>query len=135
MRAGWQPPNIRLQQNHIKPEDFAEYPGCYSVPLEENLIFQKILNPEGIIPKRIYKVMLTEAIIEMVKAGIGIGVLAKWAVAPHLNSRELKGLRLTKKGVHRNWNAVTLKNTHAPQYLLEFEKLLAKNLQELPFKH
>ena len=131
------PPNHALAAKpYIKPEDFAEYPLLvYSVPLEENLIFQKILNPEGIIPKRIYKVMLTEAIIEMVKAGIGIGVLAKWAVAPQLKSRELKGLRLTKKGVHRNWNAVTLKNTHAPQYLLEFEKLLAKNLQELPLRH
>jgi LysR family transcriptional regulator, regulator for metE and metH len=125
------PPNHPLAAKpYIKPEDFAEYPLLvYSVPLEENLIFQKILNPEGIIPKRIYKVMLTEAIIEMVKAGIGIGVLARWAVAPHLKSRELKGLKLTTKGVHRHWNAVTLKNTHAPQYLLEFEKLLAANLR------
>lgn len=118
---------------YIKPEDFADYPLIvYSVPLEENLIFQKILNPEGIAPKRIYKVMLTEAIIEMVKAGIGIGVLAKWAVAPHLKSRELRGLRLTKKGVHRNWQAVTLKNAPAPAYLLEFEKLLAANS---PLRH
>lgn len=121
---------------YIKPEDFSEYPIIvYSIPLEENMIFQKILNPAEITPKRIYKVMLTEAIIEMVKAGIGIGVLARWAVAPQLKSRELRGLRLTRKGVHRNWNAVTLKNTQAPKYLLEFEKLLAANLQELPLSH
>lgn len=130
-------PNHPLSSKpYIKPEDFSEYPIIvYSIPLEENMIFQKILNPAEITPKRIYKVMLTEAIIEMVKAGIGIGVLARWAVAPQLKSRELRGLRLTRKGVHRNWNAVTLKNTQAPKYLLEFEKLLAANLQELPLSH
>ena len=119
--------------SYLKPQDFADYPMIvYSVPLEENLVFQKILNPAGITPKKIYKVMLTEAILEMVKAGLGIGVLAKWAVAPNLKARSLRGIRLTKKGVFRSWHAVTLKNPPAPRYIQEFIKLLAD--QSLPAK-
>jgi LysR family transcriptional regulator for metE and metH len=125
------PQHPLANEPYLKAEHFAEYPMIvYSVPIEENLIFQKILNPAGITPPKIYKVMLTEAILEMLKAGIGIGVLAKWAVAPNLKARTLKGVRLTKKGIFRNWHAVTLKEPQAPRYLQEFIKLLAD--QSLP---
>jgi LysR family transcriptional regulator for metE and metH len=116
---------------YVTPQDFAEYPMIvYSVPIEENLIFQKVLNPAGVMPAKIYKVMLTEAILEMIKAGIGIGVLAKWAVEPNLKSGNLRGIRLTKNGIFRDWHAVILKEVPAPRYLQEFISLLAH--QALP---
>ncbi|HSE42720.1 MAG TPA: LysR substrate-binding domain-containing protein, partial [Acidobacteriota bacterium] len=116
---------------YLTAQDFAEFPMIvYSVPIEENLIFQKVLNPAGVMPAKIYKVMLTEAILEMIKAGIGIGVLAKWAVAPNLKAGSLRGIRLTKKGIFRDWHAVTLKDPSPPRYLQEFISLLAH--QSLP---
>jgi LysR family transcriptional regulator for metE and metH len=116
---------------YLTAQDFAEFPMIvYSVPIEENLIFQKVLNPAGVMPAKIYKVMLTEAILEMIKAGIGIGVLAKWAVAPNLEAGSLRGIRLTKKGIFRDWHAVTLKDPSPPRYLQEFISLLAH--QSLP---
>lgn len=127
------PQHPLASESYLTPLDFSDYPIIvYSVPLEENLIFQKVLGPAGITPKKIYKVMLTEAILEMVKAGLGIGVLAKWAVAPNLKDRSLKGIRLTKRGFYRDWNAVTLKNPPAPRYIQEFIKLLGD--QSLPAK-
>ncbi|HET6268237.1 MAG TPA: LysR family transcriptional regulator [Acidobacteriota bacterium] len=123
------PPDHRLaNQPYVRAMDFSEETLImYSVELEESYIYQKVLVPAGVQPKKLYKVMLTEAIIEMVKAGIGISVLAKWAVAPYLKTNELKGLRFTKHGVHRNWHAVTLKNQVNPPYYLEFARLLAQN--------
>src|SRR5919204_495800 len=47
---------------------------------EESTLFEKILRPAGVTPARLSTVPLTEAIIEMVKAGLGISALARWAV-------------------------------------------------------
>lgn len=69
--------------------------------------------------------MLTEAIIEMIKSGLGIAVLAHWAIAPYLQGRQLKGIRLTKNGMYRDWQAVTL-NRPQPTFYLEFAKLIRK---------
>jgi LysR family transcriptional regulator for metE and metH len=125
------PQHPLAEKPYLTPQDFAEYPMIvYSVPIEENLVFQKFLNPAGVVPAKIYKVMLTEAILEMIKAGIGIGVLAKWAVLPNLMAGSLRGIRLMKKGIFRDWHAVTLKEPTPPRYLKEFISLLAH--QALP---
>ena len=50
---------------------------------------QAMYTPAGIIPRKIPKVKLTEAIVEMVRANLGITVMAKWAVAPYLKSGNL----------------------------------------------
>jgi DNA-binding transcriptional LysR family regulator len=70
-------------------------------------------------------VQLTEAIIELVKSGLGISVLARWAVKPYLKSGELAALSLTRKGFYRNWRAVLRKDEPAPNYIMEFIRLLA----------
>jgi LysR family transcriptional regulator for metE and metH len=112
---------------YVKPQNLAdENLILYAIPLETNLIFQKILAPNEIVPRKIYQVMLTEAILEMVKAGIGISVLARWAVAPSVKSGALKALRLTKKGIHREWFAAINKVEEVPSFYLDFVKLLAE---------
>ena len=91
---------------------------------DENLIFRKLLIPAGIRPKKISQVMLTEAIIEMVKAGLGISVLSRWIVDRHLHTGELKGVRVTKNGMFRNWSAVVLNRPEIPAHYLEFIRLV-----------
>ncbi len=68
---------------------------------------------------------LTEAIIEMVKANLGISVLARWAVARQLNGASLKALPLTRRGFHRTWKAATLRSARQPRYIGAFVELLA----------
>ena len=112
----------------LRPQDFLdEHLIVYSMPREENMIFQKFLMPAGISPRRVSQVQLTEAIIEMVKAGLGISVMARWAVAPQLADGTLCAVRLTSKGVHRQWSAAMLKNRSAPAFLQGFVELLANN--------
>ena len=67
---------------------------------------------------------LTEGIIEMVKAGMGIAVLAHWAVEPELKRHTLKALPITRKGYVRQWNVATLRNGPKPAYMDSFIKLL-----------
>jgi LysR family transcriptional regulator for metE and metH len=98
----------------------------YSAP-EENRVFQKILVPAGVSPKRVSSVQLTEAIVEMVKAGLGIGILSKWSIAQQLESGMVQAIPLTKRGFCRTWYAATLKTKQPAAHLEAFIRLLANN--------
>lgn len=112
---------------YIKAEDFAREHLLVYTSVTETLVFQKVLGPAGITPRQVSKVQLTEAILEMIKAGVGISVMARWAVAPQVEAGVVHVAPLTKKGLRRRWEAAMLKNKAAPAYLREFVKLLADN--------
>jgi LysR family transcriptional regulator for metE and metH len=111
---------------YVSAKDFAsEHLLVYALPKEELTIYQKVLIPAGVTPNHASRVELTEAIIEMVKAGLGVGVMARWAVTPQVEAGTLCALPLTAKGFHRQWSAAMIKNRATPPYLLKFVELLA----------
>jgi LysR family transcriptional regulator for metE and metH len=114
-------------RSFVRPEDFAQEHLLIYTSIEETMVFKKVLGPAGVSPRQISKVQLTEALLEMIKAGVGIGVMAKWAVAPQIEAGAVRAIQLTKKGLRRRWVAAMLKNKAAPPYLTEFVRLLADN--------
>ena len=57
------------KRTFVRPEDFAsERLLLYSSSPDDSFTFQTILRPAGVVPQRVTFVMLTEAILEMVKA-------------------------------------------------------------------
>lgn len=113
---------------YVSARDFAsEHLLVYALPKEELTIYQKVLVPAGVSPKHLSRVELTEAIIEMVKAGLGIGVMARWAIRPHLEARTLRALPLTARGFHRRWSAAMIRHKATPPYVSCFVELLASN--------
>lgn len=115
----------------ISARDFAsEHLITYALPKEELTFYKKILIPAGVSPRKISRIELTEAIIEMVKAGLGISVMAHWAAAPYLSSSGLRAVPLTKRGQHRQWYGVTLKAAKTPPYVTKFIELAAKPIVE-----
>jgi LysR family transcriptional regulator, regulator for metE and metH len=131
-------PEHRLAaKTRLQARDFAgETLITYSVPAEQLTIVQEVLAPAGVVPKRICQVELTEAIVEMVKANLGIAVLARWAVAAHLRDhrskgRGLKGLPVTPAGLRRQWYAATLSSRIVAPHVREFVDLVARD--GLPF--
>ncbi|HWN99259.1 MAG TPA: LysR substrate-binding domain-containing protein [Blastocatellia bacterium] len=128
MVAIMNPEHPLATRSYVTAKDFAsEHLLVYALPKEELTIFQKILIPAGVSPKHVSRVELTEAIIEMVKAGLGVGVMARWAVTPQVNAGTLSAVRLTPRGFHRKWTAAMIKNKTTPPYLLRFAELLAAN--------
>ncbi|MGH9702570.1 MAG: LysR family transcriptional regulator [Candidatus Acidiferrales bacterium] len=110
----------------IGARDFADqHLIIYGMPLQESTVFQKILIPAGVTPRKLSQVQLTEGILELVRAGLGISVLARWAVAPQLARGELKAVPLERGGIKRQWSAVRRRNPSAPPYLIAFVDLLA----------
>lgn len=80
----------------------------------------------GVKPAHYSEVQLTEAMIEMVKAGLGISVLARWAVSKHIDSGALVARPLTRTGFHRKWSAAMLKAEFTPAYVGVFIDLLSR---------
>jgi LysR family transcriptional regulator for metE and metH len=110
-----------------EPQDFAEETLFLYPPKSDSSLLNEILTPAGITPRRIQEVMLTEAIIEMVRGGLGVATVARWAAGPQLASGAVIGLPLTDQGFRRSWAAAQLRDKQAPTYLGEFIRLLADN--------
>jgi LysR family transcriptional regulator for metE and metH len=120
------PPQHPLaEKKHVEPRDFASETVFIYPPKEDSTLLNEVLAPAGVWPRRVQEVTLTEAIIEMVKGGLGVAALARWAVAPHLASGALVGLPITQYGLRRTWSAAQLRDHRAPVYLQEFIRLLA----------
>jgi len=122
------PPEHRLAGKRFAvPQEFAGENLIIYPPKEESTVLNRFLIPAGITPRRIQEVMLTEVIIEMVRGGMGVAALAKWAVAPHLDSGALVGLSLTEQGFRRTWSVAELRDARTPAYVEEFIRVLAEH--------
>jgi LysR family transcriptional regulator for metE and metH len=115
-----------VSRPYLRARDFADQDVILYVRPEESTLFEKILRPAGVTPARVSEVPLTEAIIEMVKAGLGISALARWAVEDQIAAGTIAARSITRKGLHRQWLAVTIKQDSTPAYINEFIALLSR---------
>jgi LysR family transcriptional regulator for metE and metH len=87
---------------------------------EDNFTYRDILAPAGVSASQIVPLALTEAVIEMVRAGLGVSIFARWAVQPQLQSGELRAVPITRGGVEREWKLVTRAGGPQPRYVADF---------------
>jgi LysR family transcriptional regulator for metE and metH len=118
-------PNHPLaRRSFVTAEDLAdEHLILYCDDKRDLTLYQQVLLPAGVTPRRHTAVQLTEAILEMVKAGLGVSAMAGWAIAPYVKSKQVRAVRLTRGGVHRHWKAATLRGSQKPKYIRDFIKL------------
>lgn len=112
--------------SHIEPRDLAgETVLCYP-PKEESTLLLKVMRPAGVEPERVIGIPLTESIIDMAAAGLGVAFLAHWAVGSYLETGKVVGRPMSKNGFRRKWYAATLRNRPTPPFLTEFVHLLSR---------
>lgn len=118
------------EKSFVNAEDFKEENLIiHSKPLSSVTVYQRVLNPASIKPKDLTILPLTEATVEMVKADMGIAVMAKWAVEPFLNENHLKTVRVTAKGLYRKHYAAVLNNDDHPEFYDFFIKFLKDEIK------
>jgi LysR family transcriptional regulator, regulator for metE and metH len=98
---------------------------CYP-PKEDSTLLAMVMGPAGIEPQRIIAIPLTESIVDMASAGMGVAFLARWAVESYVQTGRVVALPLGKNGFRRQWYAATLRNGRVAPYLTEFVTLLAR---------
>ncbi len=94
-------------RHYLNPQNFEDetlvlYTG------DKHAIIEEKLKPAGVKPHRLMQVRMTEAIVELVRAGHGIAALSGWAFDDIDNKNELRAVRITKAGFIRRWRAISL---------------------------
>jgi LysR family transcriptional regulator, regulator for metE and metH len=115
------------QQTHVKLADMRDETLFVYPPKEESSVLQNTLLPGGAAPARVEEVLLTEAILELIKAGLGVAVLARWAVQPVVDAGAVVARPLTARGLHREWRVAMPKDLARLDYVVEFTNLLERH--------
>jgi LysR family transcriptional regulator, regulator for metE and metH len=100
----------------------------YTSPDSESAVLRDVLEPAGVQPSQITRLQLTEAIVELVAAGLGVAVLARWAVAPAVRSGAVQTLRIGQAGLHRTWFTATRSAEVTPAWRFDLVELLRRHL-------
>jgi len=120
------PDHPLVSRPYLRAGDFAGQHLILYVGLDESTLFAKVLRRAGIMPVRVTELPLTEAIIEMVKAGLGVSALARWAVEQQIAAGKIVARPVTRRGIRRQWQAATIRQASTPDYVGEFITLLSR---------
>jgi len=118
-------------KEYLRARDLQDQALVMPSELKDTYMNRTFLVPAGVVPGQVLKVPLTEAIVEMVKGGMGIGVVARWMVLPYLKGSGLRAVQFGKHGLYREWWAVVLNHQKTPQYLDDFIGLIANGTADL----
>ena len=123
-------PEHRFAGREFVPRDALgdEHFFVYTSPDPESAIVRDILEPAGVRTSQITRLQLTEAIVELVAAGLGIAIMAKWAVAPAVRSGAVQTLRIGRNGVRRTWFTAVRSADVTPAYRFDLIELLRRHL-------
>ena len=98
----------------------------YTSDPDDSFVLRRLLRPAGLSPARVSFVMLTEAMIELARAGTGVGILPRWSAQRAIAGGAVVAIPLTRKGMRRQWSAATLAAQDDPPYLVDFVDLIAE---------
>ena len=104
---------------------------AYSPP-ETNHAFRQMLAPAGMSPQQVTVLQLTEAILELARANMGVTILARWALRPHLERGGLKALRIEHPAARRTWTAAIRATRPTPGYIEDFIRFLSLTISAPP---
>lgn len=72
----------------------------------------------------VHRVPLTDAMVELVKSGVGVGLVSRWAVAPYVARGEIVTRRFTRGGLPERWSAVYRSDAARRQPLARVAELI-----------
>ena len=126
-------PGHRLaSRRYITPAELAEQDlVLYSASANDSFTVQRILRPAGVRPTRVRFVQLTEAIVEMVKAGLAVSVMPRWSIQSAVLDGKIAATRITPGGIHRVWHAATLRQPSEPAFIQPFLAMVDEALRAL----
>jgi len=99
------------ERAHLVPGDFRdEVYLTYSTVPEKGFEDDRFFRPARALPRRWVKASDVAMITGMVRAGLGVSILSKWAVAERVGQGGLAIKRLTRNGLPTRWQAVIRAN-------------------------
>jgi LysR family transcriptional regulator for metE and metH len=96
----------------------------HSMPGRTLGVIDEFFVPARAYPAQLRRVQLTEAIIEMVRAEMGVTILARWLAEPYTRSKGLSLIRLGK-GLWREWRLAALQERSGAQEMEALSRALS----------
>ena len=123
------PDHPLASKEFVRPSDLENERLVLHVSRDESFFFRNFFSRVTRKPSDVVAISLTEAIVSMVKAGLGVSAVARWAVASELSSGRLAGIRLGADGYKRKWMAATRNNggRPLPKHMSDFIELVAES--------
>lgn len=114
---------------YVEAADFADVSLIiHSLPLDTVSIFRTQLTPKGIQPKKLIVLPLTEASIELVKANMGVIVMANWALQPYMRDN-IRAVRINPEGFFRQQYIARIRAREYPVFFDYFIKFLREEIK------
>lgn len=88
--------------------------------------YQSFLQRQGVQPREITELMLSEAIVESVAAGLGVTLMDRWAAKRYLDLGIVRGLSVAGNPLRRSWYAMTLRGER-PAYVQALAEMIRSN--------
>src|SRR5204862_5822838 len=110
----------------VQPEEFIDQTLVLESPAPQHAIYQRFLDSAHVSPACVQVVPQTSVMFELVKAGLGVAFIARWAVEPLIKAGEVRALRLGRRGERHRWNALLLKDLAEVGYVQDFLIIMMK---------
>jgi DNA-binding transcriptional LysR family regulator len=94
-------------------------------------LVERALLEASIFPRIVMELDHLGAVASMVRAGLGLAIVPRWAVADDLAAGRLAGLTIGKIGLARAWGLGLRAEDHQPQTLRAFVRLCLERLPAL----
>lgn len=116
----------------IEPHELAEQPLLVDERHSSTFqIVQRMLLEAGVFSRIVMEMDHPGATSSMVRAGLGLAVVPRWAVAADISAGRLDGLSIGKTGLYRAWGLGLRLEDHQPQTLRAFVRLCRERLSAL----
>lgn len=117
-----------VRKDFIEVKDFSDREVLVYPPQTESFLLCKLLAPRKINVKRVFEVPFTEEMVRMASLTDAVAFLPRWAFLPYVKCYPVEVKPVTRAGIHREWNAVVLKQPKPPAYFSKFIELMTSRL-------
>jgi LysR family transcriptional regulator for metE and metH len=95
------------RKKYVEGSDLAEETLIMSPtsPQERDRVRKLLFGEHGRV-KHVLRLPVTEAVLDLVQAGMGVSILAGFTLGGRIQRGELEAVRLTKRGLSRSWSGV-----------------------------
>jgi LysR family transcriptional regulator for metE and metH len=100
---------------------------AHDAPRSDVERLRELIAAERASMRRVVPIPLTDALVDLVKAGLGVAIVSRWAVAPAEARGEIVTRRLTRAGLAERWCSVYRRDAEVRLPLARFTELLAES--------
>lgn len=123
--------NPLAQKEFLEASDFEDlHLTIHSFPLDSVSVYKHFLKPNGIEPKKVTAIPLTQASIEIVNANMGIFCVPEWLLKPFNLPPNIIPKKISKDGLVRSNYLVCRVEDRSHSYIQAFVNALEENFHQ-----